>query len=169
MDQGASPLMTGKEMEYLHVCKRKLWFFRHGIRPELGNELVQLGILLGQTTFRRQDKELQLGGVGVVDWAELQHGTIHETKSSSCPMQADVAQVRYYLWWMRERGINVDRCVIHYPKQKRTKEVVWAGDMTEEVTRDLAEAGDIVSRPHPPPRQRLRWCRRCAYADLCLV
>ena len=49
---------TGKELNYLHVCRRKLWLFRHGIRPELENDLVQLGMLLGEETFTRQEKEI---------------------------------------------------------------------------------------------------------------
>lgn len=160
--------ITGTEMVYLYLCMRKLWLFHHGIRPENENVTVQIGKLIGETTFKRKNKEVKLGNIGVVDWAELQHGIIHETKKSRCPMGAEVAQVRYYLWWMREHGMNIDRCIIHYPKQKKTKEVVWESEMSTSVEDDLRRARKIVTRPRPPEFEQLKWCRSCAYREFCL-
>lgn len=94
--------ITGTEMAYLHLCRRKLWLFHHGIRPENENVAVQIGRHIGESTFQRAHKELKLGDIGVVDWAELQHGVIHETKKAKCPMDADVAQVRNY--WGHHTG-----------------------------------------------------------------
>lgn len=161
--------ITGTEMAYLYICRRKLWLFHNGIRPENENVAVQIGRHIGESTFKRANKELKLGDIGVVDWAELQHGVIHETKKAKCPMDADIAQVRYYLWWMRAQNMNVDRCIIHYPKQKRTNEIVWEEGMTQQVEEDLASARAIVSRPAPPPYQPLKWCKNCAYAEFCMA
>ncbi len=161
--------ITGTEMVYLHLCRRKLWLFHHGIRPENENVAVQIGKLIGEKSFGRAKKELKLGDIGVVDWAELQHGVIHETKKAKCPMGAEVAQVRYYLWWMREQGMNIDRCLIHYPKQKRTREVVWEDSMRPQVEQDLSEARAIVASPRPPAFNKLKWCRSCAYAEFCMA
>ena len=109
----AQDRVTGKEIEYLYVCGRKLWFFHHGIRLEMENQNVQLGIFLGENTFKRHKKEVILGDIGVVDWIELRHGVIHEVKKGKCPKGAEKAQVRYYMWWMRKRGVDIQRCVIH--------------------------------------------------------
>ena len=156
-------------MAYLHICRRKLWLFHHGIRPENENTAVQIGRHIGESTFKRTHKEIKLGDIGVVDWAELPHGVIHETKKAKCPMQADFAQVRYYLWWMRSHGIGVERAIIHYPKQKRTTEIVWDGTMDEQVEADLTSARNIVAQPAPPEFQPLKWCKRCAYAEFCMA
>jgi CRISPR-associated exonuclease Cas4 len=161
--------ITGTEIAYLYICRRKLWLFHHGIRPENENVAVQIGRQIGERSFKRANKELKLGDIGVVDWAELQHGVIHETKKAKCPMDADVAQVRYYLWWMRGQGMNVDRCVIHYPKQKRTREIAWEDEMAAHVEDDLANARAILSAPDPPPYQPLKWCKSCAYAEFCMA
>ena len=161
--------ITGTEMAYLYLCHRKLWLFHHGIRPENENVTVQIGRHIGETTFKRAHKELKLGSIGVVDWAELAHGVIHETKKSKCPMDADIAQVRYYLWWMRDQGMNVDRCIIHYPRQKQTRTVDWIDEMAQQVKGDLEAAREIVNQPQPPPFRKLKWCRSCAYADLCMA
>ncbi len=161
-------VITGTEILYLHLCRRKLWLFHHGIRPENENVNVQIGRLVGESTFKRAKKELKLGNIGVVDWAELQHGVIHETKKGKAPMGAEIAQVRYYLWWMRRHDMNVDRCIIHYPKHKKTKEVVWQDAMRIDVEEDLRRARRIVSQPRPPAFERLPWCRGCAYQEFCM-
>ena len=161
--------ITGTEMVYLYLCRRKLWLFHHGVRPENENVAVQIGRHIGESTFKRGKKELKLGEIGVVDWAELGHGIIHETKKSRCPLDADVAQVRYYLWWMRTHGIEVDRCIIHYPKQKRTREICWEENMADDVKADLATARETVTEPRPPPFHKLRWCKSCAYAEFCMA
>jgi len=161
-------VITGKEMEYLHVCRRKLWLFHHGIRPELENQQVQIGMLIGETSFRRERKELVLGDIGVVDWAELHLGVIHEIKKSPAPMEADAAQVRYYMWWMRKHGIAVRRCIIHYPKQRRSRAVEWCESFEEAVEADLAAARRIIRLPAPPPFKQLPWCRSCAFSEYCM-
>lgn len=38
-------LPIGKEIYYLHICRRKLWLFNHGIRPEMENDHVRIGML----------------------------------------------------------------------------------------------------------------------------
>ncbi len=161
--------ITGTQMAYLYLCRRKLWLHYHGFRPENQNVAVQIGKQIGDSTFQRAKKELPLGDIGVIDWAELKHGVIHETKSAKCPKNAEVAQTRYYLWWMREQGMNVDRCVVHYPKQKRTKEINWTDSMKQDVQDDLAEARRIVAMPKPPPASKLPYCRSCAFQELCFA
>ena len=80
---------TGTDLNYLHVCPRKLWLFRHGIRLEQGNDLVQLGVLLGEESFSRQEKEIAIGEAGVLDWADFKAGVIHETKHGKAPGGGD--------------------------------------------------------------------------------
>lgn len=170
-EAGGQELITGTQMAYLHICPRKLWLFRHGIRPEQENVNVQIGKHIQETTFERQEnkKEVALGGIGVVDWAELNKGIIHETKKGKCPANAEVAQTRYYMWWMRNNGMSVERCIIHYPKQRRTKELPWSEEMNQLVAEDLQRAAAIIVQPQPPPFEYKSICKSCAYQELCMA
>ena len=159
--------ITGTEIAYLYICKRKLWLSRHGLRPENEHVNVQIGRFIQETTFPRHEKEIKLGDIGVVDWAEFKDGRIHETKKGRSPMAADIAQTRYYLWWLRNNGINVDTCIIHYPKLRKTRELVWEESFIERVKEDLCKAREIVSAPVPPEYSELKWCKSCAYFDFC--
>ena len=159
---------TGKELNYLHVCRRKLWLFRHGIRPELENDLVQLGMLLGEETFTRQEKEIPIGEAGVLDWADFKDGVIHETKRGRAPGGGDEAQVRYYLAWLNSRGIQAHEAVIHYPRRRETVVVPRNEAAEQMVKQDLAECEEVVKGPVPAAVRR-PFCKNCAYEEICFV
>jgi len=164
-------LITGTEIAYLYICPRKLWLFHHGIRPENEYVNVQIGRHIQETTFTRQEnkKELALGGIGVVDWAELNKGVIHETKKSKCPAQAEFAQTRYYMWWMRHNGMDIHTCIIHYPKQRRTKVLEWDESMNAQVNADLKQARTLVGAASPPTFEYRNICKNCAYQEYCMA
>ena len=162
---------TGTEIAYLHICQRKLWLFHHGIRLESENTNVQIGKFIQQTTFTRHEKrkEIALGNMGVVDWAELDKGIIHEIKKGKAPANAEDAQVRYYMWWMHRHGIDIHTGVIHYPKQKRTRSISWSSEMENMVAEDLKKAAEVVSATMPPKFEPMNICGNCAYQEFCLV
>jgi CRISPR-associated exonuclease Cas4 len=164
-------IITGTEIAYLHVCPRKLWLFHHGIRPENEHSNVQIGRFVQETSFTRHEneKELVLGNIGVVDWAELDKGVIHEIKKGKAPFGAEEAQVRYYMWWLRARGVNVHTCIIHYPKQKRTRVLPWIAEMEESVGADLTKARRIVESSQAPLPAAGTICKSCAYEEFCFA
>lgn len=48
--------ITGIMVYYYFVCKRKLWYFCHGIQMEAENENVQLGKFLDDSSYSRDSK-----------------------------------------------------------------------------------------------------------------
>ncbi len=110
-----------------------------------------------------------MGSIGVVDWAELAKGIIHETKKGKAPARAEEAQVRYYMWWMRNHGMEIHTGIIHYPKQKRTRKLSWTQDMERAVLNDLAEARKVVKATTPPAFNARSICKSCAYQEFCFA
>lgn len=159
---------TGTELNYLHVCRRKLWLFRHGIRQERENGLVQQGVLLGEQSFSREEKEIAIGGAGVLDWADFEGGIIHETKHGKAPGGGDEAQVRYYLFYLNAHGIRARRAVIHYPKNRKTVTVEWNEHAEQLVENDLRLCEEILKGPLPAAERR-SFCKRCAYEEMCFA
>ena len=159
--------VTGKEISYLYVCERKLWLFRHGLRPELENVNVQIGMQLQETAFKREEKDIPIGEVGVIDWAAFKHGIIHETKKGRTPGKGDEAQVRYYLWWPNGNGVRVTEAQIHYPTMRKSKTVPWDEAAKALADQDIAACLEIVRQPRPPAVQPHPYCKSCAYMELC--
>ena len=167
-------LPAGTEVHYYVLCRRKLWWFTHGIEQEhvdgnQGAENVALGQLLHQGTFPEKDgrrKEAMIDGKLRIDFTE--DGLVHEVKKSRGGDRATKMQVLYYLWYLKyEKGI-VTSGVIHYPKEKRTVPVV----LTEQAERDVEEVIDGVAETKilesPPEIEKpMTICAKCSYQDLC--
>ena len=52
--------ITGVMIYYYFVCKRKLWYFCHEINMESENENVQLGKLLDEKSYERDEKHINI-------------------------------------------------------------------------------------------------------------
>jgi CRISPR-associated exonuclease Cas4 len=159
--------ITGTEISYLYICKRKLWLFHHGIKPENENIDVQIGKHIQDNTFKREEKDIPIGEVGVIDWAAFKHGIIHETKKGKTPGKGDVAQVRYYMWWLNKNGIRVKEAQIHYPKKRQTQTVDWNELAAEQAEQDVKSCHEIINHPQPPAVHEFPYCKSCAYFEIC--
>ena len=81
------PTFTGTQVNYFVVCHRKLWLFTRNIEMERENENVQIGKLLDEESYKREQKAIALDERIVIDWVEskvLPDGTLllHEVKKS---------------------------------------------------------------------------------------
>src|SRR5947209_11351449 len=87
------PQFTGTEVGYYFVCKKKLWWFAHGVEMERGSDRVKLGKLVHEESYARKKKELNVDDRIVLDWRE--DGVIHEVKLTDSMEQAHEMQLLY--------------------------------------------------------------------------
>src|SRR4028119_2330924 len=95
------PQFTGTQVNYYAICHRKLWLFSHGVQMERENENVQIGKLIGDNSYKREQKEIAIDDRIVIDWMETKVNpdgslTLHETKKSKAFDAAHRLQVLYY-------------------------------------------------------------------------
>jgi CRISPR-associated exonuclease Cas4 len=57
--------VTGSQINYYFVCKRKLWLFSHNIELEPESDLVKLGRLLHENRYKRKMKEVEIDRIKV--------------------------------------------------------------------------------------------------------
>ncbi len=93
--------------------------------------------------------------------------TVGEMKLSSRHMGAARLQLLYYLYYLRGKGVDVRRGILHFMSSREVEEVELTEDAEREVEDALRGIGEIVSMRTPPPPARRGYCRRCAYRDLC--
>lgn len=60
--------ITGIMVYYFLICTRKLWYFSQGIQMEQENELVQIGKIIDSTTFKNEDKHIEIDSVINIDF-----------------------------------------------------------------------------------------------------
>ena len=163
---------TGTQLNYLEVCHRKLWLFSHGIEMERENEAVQLGKSIGAASYGREHKEINLDNQVVLDWAESKVGddgvlTIHEIKKSRAVKAAHRLQMLFYLHFLWKKGVKA-RGIIDYPEIKARESIELDAGAALELDAALFQVKAIVESEVAPPRlDKLSFCSRCAYFDLC--
>jgi CRISPR-associated exonuclease Cas4 len=158
--------VRGVEVNYCVVCPRKCWLFVHGLEHEAGSELVALGRLLHETSFRRQSqRNVDIEGFARVDFTS--EGIVHEVKRGPAQHRAHVLQLAYYLLLLRERGIETQG-ILHYPRQRRREIVRLRPDLESELRAVLSKVQEVRQLPTPPPvPRRMTVCRSCAYDEFC--
>ena len=71
--------ITGIMIYYYFVCKRKLWYFLNQINMEQNSELVSIGKILDETTYKKEKKGILIDNTINIDFIE--NGAIlHEVK-----------------------------------------------------------------------------------------
>jgi CRISPR-associated exonuclease Cas4 len=154
----------GVHIKYLYHCRRQLWLYARGIRPEHLNAAVQLGEVVHDTSYRRSSP-VDLGAARL-DYVDGQHW-VHEVKSSSRSTPADAAQAIHYCYQLHQVGVPAEGAVLHYPKTRRTKKIVYGADEAGRAQQDINEALATVGADEPPIRLVRAACRGCSFTDYC--
>ncbi|MBK9336379.1 MAG: CRISPR-associated protein Cas4 [Lewinellaceae bacterium] len=162
--------VTATLVAYLHTCRRKLWLHANEIRMEHTSDLVAEGKLIGDTAYdRRPDKYTQVELDGIkIDFFDPRTRTVHETKRGRAVEAAHRAQVRYYLYKLRQHGVADASGIIEYPDLRKTEAVppLTEADVLE-IEGWEAEVRRIVALEQCPPVIRVKICSSCSYYDLC--
>lgn len=160
--------LTATHLNYYFVCRRKLWFFHHQIVCEQESDLVKLGRIIHENSYDREQKEIRIGNNIVLDFADVRDKVIHEVKKSDKMEKAHLWQLKFYLWILKNKGIEGFRGQLDYPKLKKTVPVELTPDDCGKLAAMIADIERIVGDAVPPAR-KTRACLKCAYYELCFV
>ncbi len=135
---------------------------------EDNNENVQLGKLLDENSYKRDDKHIQIDGVINIDFIH-DNRELHEIKKSRAVEEAGIWQLKYYLYYLEERGVKGIKGRIDYPLLKRTMEVALS-DEDRNVLGDVIKDINILKKQNMVPQlDKKKICSKCAYYDLCYI
>lgn len=180
----AKPI-TGTEVAYYFVCPRKLWFFAHNIQCEQESDAVRMGKHIHETSFKRKKKEVSIDGVIVVDWIDHKEKIIHEVKKSASLDKAHAWQLKYYMWYLEQKGILIadEKAAkkyadqpekrgyigeLNYPRLRQTEPVILTQPDRKKIeTKILPNIRKIKSLKKPPKTVEWHICKSCSYNELC--
>ena len=156
--------ITGVMIYYYFVCKRKLWYFCHEINMEAENENVLLGKLLDENSYREKEKHINIDNVINIDFISEKR-ELHEVKKSRAIEEAGLWQMKYYLYYMRERGVKELNGEIDYPLLKQKVSVELSEEDCKKMKEILSEITEIQNASQIPPLEKRGICKKCAYPD----
>lgn len=159
--------ITGVMFYYYFVCKRKLWLFSKGISLEEENESVLLGKLLDESTYTKEEKHIMIDETINIDFLKRWE-ILHEVKKSKDIEEANIWQVKYYLYFLKNKNINVKKGVIDYPKIKEIQEVTLESEDIIKIENILKDIKKIINSTESLPLKKMVICKKCAYFEYCM-
>lgn len=160
--------ITGVMIYYYFVCKRKLWYFIHEISMEAENEDVMLGKLLDENSYQRDEKHINIDNVINIDFIK-EHKELHEVKKSRAIEEAGIWQVKYYLYYLKQRGVDGLKAKIDYPLLKKNLMVELTQEDEVQLEKIISEIHALKEQMQPPGFHAEKICGKCAYHDLCFI
>lgn len=160
--------ITGVMFYYYFVCHRKLWLFSKDITFEKENENVMLGKLLDENSYKKDKKHIMIDETINIDFIR-DWKVLHEIKKSRSIEEASLWQVKYYLYFLKERGIEVEKGVLDYPKLKIIEEVYLSDEDSIKIKEILKDIENIISLENAPTLIDSKICKKCAYYEYCYI
>ena len=160
--------ISGTMFYYYFVCKRKLWFFANEIQLENENEDVIIGKLIDENSYSRELKHILIDNTVNIDFIK-EWKILHEVKKQKSIEEAGIWQLKYYIYFLKERGINIEKGILDYPKLKKRQEIFLSKEDEERIENILLEIRKIINLKLPPKLEKLKICRKCAYFEYCYI
>ncbi len=160
--------ISGVIIYYYFICHRKLWYFANEINMEQNSELVSIGKILDETTYKRENKSILIDGTINIDF--IRDGAVlHEVKKTKAIEDAGIWQLKYYMFYLEQRGVKNISAKIDYPLIRETKEVVLDDEDKKILSNIEKNVEEIIKMDKPPKVMNEKICKKCAYFDLCYV
>ena len=159
-------MITGTQINYYFLCFRKLWYFTHQIQMEHNSDLVEMGKVIHEKYFQREEKEIQIGPIKI-DFINNE-GIIHEVKKSPKLEEAHIWQLKYYLYYLKLLGVENITGELNYPTIRQKETVYLDEDDIPKIEVLLNKISDITNGDIPQPLNKKR-CDVCSYYELCYI
>ena len=169
--------LTATHINYLEVCKRKLWLFSNGISMEHTSDTVYDGKLLHETSYPQRSERYEemlisaeydgITLIGQIDYFDARNKVIHEIKRSDKVEEAHIRQVKFYLWLLELNGVDGATGILEYPKLRKTDEVLFSDEDRQGLQKSVSKIQSLIESESCPPTINAKICKNCSYFDFC--
>lgn len=160
--------VTGVMVYYYFVCKRKLWFFANDLNMESSSELVSIGKLVDETSYGREKKNILIDESISIDFLK-DWKIVHEVKKSRKLDEASKWQLKYYMWVLKNKGVEIEKGILDYPLLRKREDILLDKKDEEELESILEDIKKIISSKRPPVALNTGVCNKCAYYEFCYI
>lgn len=156
-------LFTGVQIQYYFIDPRRLWYFSKGITMEHNSELVEIGKIITSESYKRERKEIQIGRIKIDFYRK--NLEIHEIKKSSKFKTASRWQLIYYLWVLKNFGVEC-KGILNFPKERKMEKVFLTPEIEQKILNILEEIKKIIELPTPPHTKISEKLKTSSYYEL---
>ena len=160
--------ITGTIVNYYFHCKTQMWLFAHKINLEDNSEDVRIGKVLHEISETKVD-EVSFEGIKV---DKITKDYVVEVKKSDSDIEAAKWQLMYYLYILKQKGIEKKGRLEVFEKNRQDKKrFEFVLDMENEIKLKeiLDNIEQLINSPIPPKPKLEKKCKRCAYYEYCFI
>lgn len=160
--------ITGMMIYYYFVCIKKLWYFANELEMEQNSELVSMGKILDETSYEKEKKNILIDGTINIDFVKTS-AILHEVKKTKAIEEAGIWQIKYYMFYLENKGVKDIIGEIDYPLLRERKEIVLEEEDRQRLNKVIEDIKKIVKQDKPPKINADKKCKKCSYFDLCYI
>ena len=160
--------ITGVMVYYYFVCRRKLWFFSNDLNMESNSELVGIGKFIDETSYGRERKNILIDESISIDFLK-DWKIVHEVKKSNKIDEASKWQLKYYMWVLKSKGVEIEKGILNYPLLRKREEIFLCEKDEREFRIIVEDIKKIVSSKVPSDTLNKGFCKKCAYYEFCYI
>jgi len=159
--------ITGTLIWYYYVCKREDWLISREINSNQDNQLLEIGRIIAEESYRREVKEISFGSIKI-DLIKKRDGELWvcEIKKSSKFLKPAQMQLAFYLMQLKKQGIFAKGELL-IPKEKKKIKLVFTKELEKELEEAISEIKKIILFDKPPPPEKNKFCKNCSYYEFC--
>ena len=135
---------------------------------EQNSELVSIGKTIDETSYKREKKSILIDNTINIDFIK-DGAVLHEVKKTKAIEEAGIWQLKYYMYYLKQKGVETLEAKIDYPLLRQTKEIVLEKEDVEIIENVIKNIQEIVTKENPPEVLNEKICKKCSYYDLCYV
>lgn len=160
--------ITGIMIYYYFICHRRLWYFANQINMEQNSELVQIGKIIDENTYSKEKKQILIDNTINIDF--IKNGAVlHEVKKTKSIEDAGIWQIKYYMYYLENKGVKNIQAKIDFPLWRESKEIILEDEDRKILDNVVKNIQEITEMDKPPKTINSRICKKCSYYDLCYV
>lgn len=159
--------VSGTYIWYYCICKREVWLLAHGLEADQQDENMQMGNVIHETSYSRNSKEVGFGH-SKFDVISKDNGKllVGEIKKSSRFIESSRMQLLFYLKELSDNNIDAEGMLM-FPDEKKREVVKLDKENKMELERIIKDIKYIVNLEQAPPPVKIKYCKKCAYAEFC--
>lgn len=113
------------------------------------DENVQLGKLLDESSYNRDKGQVMIDETVNIDFIK-DWKVLHEVKKSKAIEEAGIWQLKYYMYFLKQKGIIIEKGVVDYPKLRQRETIFLTTEDERKIEKILVDIEITTSSLKPP-------------------
>lgn len=162
--------ITGSMVNYYFHYKRQCYLSGNRLNMEDNSEQVKIGSAIHREKAQKAKKaEVAIENIRL---DKITEEYLTEIKKSDSDVEAAKWQLLYYLYVLRQKGIN-RKGKLEFVEKNKTEHKIIILELTEENIRELEqhlqEIEELILGNEVPGTDEGKGCKNCAYYEYCYI